>query len=1053
MLINDYLNNELQGQFRNWMNKSPLKWTYWFDPQTVNLARLTTHTLRKNQWIASENISIVDKKQPESSQLKNCTAAITQAALYIYPWMVVHCDTKYKAAFVCQDIKSPPPPPGTPVSNRTCDGDWFMIDGSNKCFSVFWPEVAVCFTEAQDICSAQNASIFNINVMYRNISKREGNQLKRHLLLFEMDSNDRYFLKSIHNINIYNSIFGKILASDSESSRLPFMTTEFLVIQREFKDLVFFANLNATCNVVEKTLVAFLFDSETFISEERRGWGVKCRSCSEPLNVTGIICEKDSQQYAIKCLNQHFQCNDGTCIVDIYRCDSVTDCFDDSDEDDCHIHVKKIVNHVYIPDLLNGIFQITAKHGIEIHSICDGIYSSKTLSREEHICFKYKLKQINLLSTTKNNLFRGKNTFTLKYHHIYELYAREKQLCLALPDHVMAHARHRQNLREDLTLNTTRRSRKVNKCSHLNDVCIVKEDTGCDTFSSACVHFRCPGLFKCHSSYCIYMSSVCDGQYDCEEGDDEIFCPLLSCPGLLKCRGENRCMSVEEICDNTVNCLHSMDDEIGCNICPTSCQCSGYTMVCQLEHSLDRILLNNGSYYIKGLILNGVQQRLFLNNIIMSRLVYLNASYCSIERILISNIKYSITSFIIIASFINNRLTEVNFIFASIFKNIVFLDLSFNRLSTFMYKESSVLGELLILILRGNPLKRISLNQAPRGSMLSLVDLQHINDYLNLQVIFSKDSINQIEVKVSDLLMCCTLDQNIKCTTNVEYAKTCIGLFGSVWSKVTFYSISAMTFCICLMVNIKNIIKILSPMVERRRKRYYWIASFNNSISEILTSLYLFALLVADGAKVTVLFWTLNPICLILKLICYIAIQTMVIFKTHSLFCVSLPIVHPFKHQNGYLKWTLQMCLVVWLIVSISSTSAFVEEQDEICSIVECSQKNTFSVLLLMVCAISTLTTLSCMFIVRHVYMALEAYEATWAKLHVEHRSSINSYSIILKLICPIMSQIPLHFCLLSLLVFKLVNLVIIEHFCRCVFLFVLPISLICYSLVSFYRN
>ena len=39
-------------------------------------------------------------------------------------------------------------------------------------------------------------------------------------------------------------------------------------------------------------------------------------------------------------------------------------------------------------------------------------------------------------------------------------------------------------------------------------------------------------------------------------------------------------MSKEEICDNTVNCLHSMDDEISCSRCPVNCECSGYTMTC-----------------------------------------------------------------------------------------------------------------------------------------------------------------------------------------------------------------------------------------------------------------------------------------------------------------------------------------------------------------------------------------------------------------------------------------------------------------------------------------
>ena len=109
----------------------------------------------------------MDSKQPENSQLKNCTAAVTQQGSRVYPWLVVHCDTEYEASFVCQNIKSHPPL--KVAVNHTCDGHWFMIDGSNKCFSVFWPEVALSFNDAQNICSAQNASVFNVDVMSRNV--------------------------------------------------------------------------------------------------------------------------------------------------------------------------------------------------------------------------------------------------------------------------------------------------------------------------------------------------------------------------------------------------------------------------------------------------------------------------------------------------------------------------------------------------------------------------------------------------------------------------------------------------------------------------------------------------------------------------------------------------------------------------------------------------------------------------------------------------------------------------------------------------------------------
>ena len=996
-------------------------------------------------WKKHQSKPIVDNKQPEISQLKNCTGAITQLGLPIYPWMAVNCDTKYKAAFVCQENISHKPISRVEV-NRTCDDNWFMVDGSTKCFSVLWPDIALSFIEAQDICSAQNASLFLVDVMSRNDSQRQGNRFKR-LLLQRLGIHNQYFLQSISANNIHNSVFGKILASNSGKSNLPYIITTMLDTPRSLMNLVFFTNLNDTCNVIETSFTSFVLDSETLKSKERRGWGVKCRSCSEPLNVTGIICERDSKPHTINCLSQQFKCSDGTCIVDIYRCDSVTDCFDGSDEAQCHIHINNITNQfVSVPFLHSGMPKTTETNRIPIHSICDGIFS-QTLRYEEDVCFKYNIKQLNVLSTAHFNV---KEKFSFREVDAIGMYTKEEQKCLKLSNDTITYLNHTQHVRRDILPNAIRRSRK---CSDLNKFCTVqvgKSRCHTSTSVSACAHVSCPGLFKCHRSYCIYMSSVCDGQYDCEENDDEIFCPLTSCPGLLKCRGENRCVNKEEICDDTVNCLHSMDDEISCNSCPMNCECSGYTMTCHLDNSLEHTL-HNAKNNIKALILNGVQQKLFLHDIIISRLVYLNASSCGIEHVLISNMKYSMFSFIIIASLLNNKLTEVLFLSHSIFRNVIFLDLSFNSLSFFQYEASSALMELLVLILKGNPLARVSLNQAPRGSMLSVLDLQHIYDYSSLYIVFTKGLNNQIEVKVSELLMCCILDKHITCTFNGEIGKNCIGLFGSLRPKVAFYSLSIMSLIISIIINTKNVIQIMPLMAVHSSKKYYWIASFNNSIAEMLASLYLFSLLIADSAKVNVFFWTLNPICVILKIIVYISIQTMIIFKTHSIFCVSLNILYPFKHKNKYLKWTTQMSLVVWIIVSGSSLSTFIDElkQDEICSMSNCSTDNRLNLLLLMVCVTATLIKFPCMVVARKVYIVLEKHNAIWC----DNRKQINSHRVTLRLIYPSLLQLPLQICLLNLLACQLVHLTFVTYFCRAVFLFVLPINVVCCALVSMYLN
>ena len=199
------------------------------------------------------------------------------------------------------------------------------------------------------------------------------------------------------------------------------------------------------------------------------------------------------------------------------------------------------------------------------------------------------------------------------------------------------------------------------------------------------------------------MSSVCDGQYDCNKGDDKTMCPMSSCPGFLKCRGENRCVGREEICDKHINCLNSMDDEIDCHVCPPNCVCDGYSASCYLNNSLINLVYNSGLNHITGVMLRGFQNKLYLHHLKYHGLVYLNASSCSIQYIVLLQRESLVTSFIIIVDLHRNKLTVLKFLQASIFRNIIYLELSFNYLDFINIGKVGKLKYLSVLALSGNP--------------------------------------------------------------------------------------------------------------------------------------------------------------------------------------------------------------------------------------------------------------------------------------------------------------------------------------------------------------
>ena len=116
-----------------------------------------------------------------------------------------------------------------------------------------------------------------------------------------------------------------------------------------------------------------------------------------------------------------------------------------------------------------------------------------------------------MLSTTHFGLYAGdEKSFILEPNDIYQLYAKEEQLCLKLQEYDTLQLNHIHHVRIAVSLNRTRQL----TCSDLRNSCIVEVDThSCDTPVElfACADFSFSGLFKCHKYYCIYMSSVCDG--------------------------------------------------------------------------------------------------------------------------------------------------------------------------------------------------------------------------------------------------------------------------------------------------------------------------------------------------------------------------------------------------------------------------------------------------------------------------------------------------------------------------------------------------------------
>ena len=83
-----------------------------------------------------------------------------------------------------------------------------------------------------------------------------------------------------------------------------------------------------------------------------------------------------------------------------------------------------------------------------------------------------------------------------------------------------------------------------------------------------CRDFECNAKYKCRSSYCIPWIYVCNGVWDCPEGDDEqykLICDgnYQSCKDMCKYKNtKHTCIHLGNVCDGQSDCPYEDDDNL-----------------------------------------------------------------------------------------------------------------------------------------------------------------------------------------------------------------------------------------------------------------------------------------------------------------------------------------------------------------------------------------------------------------------------------------------------------------------------------------------------------
>ena len=249
------------------------------------------------------------------------------------------------------------------------------------------------------------------------------------------------------------------------------------------------------------------------------------------------------------CAPLMFQCSTGGCIPYSHVCDNIYDCADISDE----FCISSIANELELHYIIGttGDFLVPS---IKSSQLCF-----------DFICLSGTCIDVQLVNDLIPDCFGADDEYhslSIKYDGLY-FHCQNAQDIPCFPAH--------------------------SKCFGINKLCLYDRDNF-DRISYCrdgahlrnCRRIQCTNTFKCPLSYCIPIRKVCDGIYDCYNGEDENNCRNNICPGYLKCREVEFCVHPIEVCDGYSHCPHGDDEEL-CDIvgCPPGCTCLGYSAWCR----------------------------------------------------------------------------------------------------------------------------------------------------------------------------------------------------------------------------------------------------------------------------------------------------------------------------------------------------------------------------------------------------------------------------------------------------------------------------------------
>ena len=872
-----------------WIDGSPTTFTLWNTRKTVSVSHTETCIINKfqNQMITTQtlnsthfhDLNVNMSLQPQADKSKACTAMFISTFYDKPTWFTIPCNETIQTDdffLICAKQVPQNERVSTPynqannfnysfpikLSSKGCLKDWFFIAG--KCLSVLIFSNTELNETSGHMCQNIRGNVFNMmkDVDEMSLLFHYFDKLSHHsnkditVTLHYMRQCVHWYskpgiLKHWSSYRKQTKCSDRFQPSHTLCEMVPHLSNNLTASSRDH--LNYFRCASGTY-----ILNTYVCDGEADCIQGEDENGVECDIlCSETetgKTLPSTFCRELCETGSCTCNPAtHFHCSKGGCIHYNLLCDLKNDCRNDtSDEEHCAHNVKdnnnqfvcnnnQIINATLVCDGIRHCFD----ESDEVQSLCtDTLYAFMCFETSQAIFSRYHddmRPDCNGTDLSDELLYDGMITGSVAMDYACKYPEREIP---CIPGHP--------------------------RCFPLIKLCVYERDvTGQLLFCRngehllSCDFFLCPSpLVKCHLSYCIPVSYICNGQKDCPEGDDENNCSNgeILCSGMLRCK-HSTCVHMQNVCDGVVDCQETADDEKLCHYdkCQAGCNCVGPIYQCQFSMDIKIYDIPTST-----VILHLTNQSLQIYNIsfqYFDRLLVLNLSHNGIAELPSGSVGlFAKQKYLLHLSLMYNRLTVLRQNSFIGLKNLNTLSLEGNAISSILNFAFNGLASLTSLDLSVQNVRFIE-----EMAFAGLHSLTHINLSYNLLVTLPNyvfiplhslslvdmrnnsfrqltRSLFQVDVAVHIFLVdladyCCGLNVRI-CYAPESSMTFCSGIF-----RTNFHRYRAVTEVV------SSLVMNLALVYIYTNRHFTHSSSFlrlNRTVADIISVSYLAVLLVGD---------------------------------------------------------------------------------------------------------------------------------------------------------------------------------------------------------------